>query len=206
MIRKMAVATLALVACNAANADLIVNGGFESPSVIGGNQQFNAGSNAIPGWAITGGSVDLVESGSVLGNAHSGLQLIDINGASAGTIQQTFATKPGNTYSVELYYSNNPNPAEARPSYSASVTAIGSGQLFQQTLVHAGATETEMNWLLFTRTFVANSATTTLRLQSSQSGFNGIYFDSVSVVPEPSAFAIAATSLFALSLNRRRRP
>jgi choice-of-anchor C domain-containing protein len=203
----VAIVILTTHCTKAAGANLLTNGGFELPTVIGGNQMFSAPSTAITGWTVTGGSIDLVENGSVLGNSHTGTQMIDINGLGPGTIQQSFPTIPGASYLLELYYSNNPNPAGAQPSFSASVAAIGNGTLFLQTLVHSGATEANMNWLPYTRAFVANSATTTLRLQSSQGGTNGIYFDTVSVIPEPSTITLMALLLgagcFVVRKNRR---
>ncbi len=205
MNRTLVIAICAIVVANSANANLIVNGGFEAPLVIGGNQGFTAPSSAITGWSVTSGSVELTMSGSILGNAHTGLQLLEVNGSNAGTIQQTFATTPGKSYLLELYYSNNPNPSFALPSYSASVTVSGSNTLFQQTLVHSGATESDMNWLLFSRAFVANSAATTLKFQSLQSGFNGVYFDSVVITPEPSSVILSVTAISGLLWPCRKK-
>jgi hypothetical protein len=190
-------------------ANLIANGGFEVPTVIGGDQEFGAPSAAIAGWQVSAGSIDLVTSGTILGSAHSGLQMIDINGSSAGSIEQSFATVPGNQYRIELFYSNNPNPAFALPSYSASISLLGTAQLLGSQVIHAGATEQDMNWLRFAHSFTADSTTTRLVLSSGQGGFNGIYFDTVSVIPEPSCLAIIAPmgmGIIVWSSRRRRRP
>lgn len=128
--------------------------------------------------------------------------MLDINGSSAGAIEQSFATVSGKSYRVELFYSNNPNPASAEPSYSASVSMLGGSQLFLALLTHAGATETEMNWQRFARAFIADSSTTVLRLQSSQAGFNGIYFDSVSVIPEPNSLFLIGVALCCFPIRR----
>jgi hypothetical protein len=190
-------------------ATLIANGSFELPTVIGSDQEFGAPSTAITGWQISAGSVDVVGSGTILGSAHSGLQMIDINGSSAGAIEQSFATVPGNRYRLELFYSNNPNPASALPSYSASVSLVGTTQLLNALVTHAGATEFDMNWLPFARSFTADSTMTRLVLSSGQGGYNGIYFDAVSVIPEPSHVAMLASigmaSTFWFS-RRLRRP
>ena len=61
-----------------------------------------------------------------------------------------------------------------------------------QILTHAGTTTANMNYLPFSTTFEADSTTTTLILASRQSGFNGVYFDTVSVVPEPSTSLMLA--------------
>ncbi|WP_428308464.1 DUF642 domain-containing protein [Lacipirellula sp.] len=187
--------------------NLIENGSFEVPVVVGGNQEFGTPSTAITGWHVSAGSIDLITSGSILGSAHSGLQMIDINGSSSGRVEQSFATVPGNTYRLALFYSNNPNPAFALPIYSASVSVVGTTQLLNALVAHAGATELQMNWMRFANSFTADSTTTKLVLSSAHGGFNGIYFDSVSVIPEPAVGIIIAPAAFAaLSHSRRLRP
>jgi hypothetical protein len=209
MTRILLVAIVALMTCGiveaAAPPNLLVNGDFEAPIASDGVQTFTAPSSAITGWSVADGNVDLVQSSSLFGNANTGLQLLDINGLSAGTIEQTFATTSGASYLLELYYSNNPNPSSGQPSYSASVSVIGSGTIFSQTLVHGGATVENMNWLRFARGFEANSATTTVRLQSSSSGFNGIFFDTVSVVPEPSAMSLLVVVIGLIAVTTSRK-
>ena len=203
MIRTATAIVVLCAAGAAARADLLINGGFEAPVLPGLNQTINAPSTAITGWTLTSGSVDLVATGSdVLGTSQSGLQMLDINGSSAGTISQSFPTVVGRTYVVQLFYSNNPNPSFASPSYSASVSVTGNGVLFSNTLVHAGATADNMNWQFFEQPFVANSTTSTLQLQSLQSGFNGVYFDSVTVVPEPATALVCLPGALALLLSR----
>ncbi len=194
------------------DGNLITNGGFEVPTVTGSDQEFSAPSTAIEGWTVTAGSIDLVTSGSILGTAHSGLQMIDINGSQAGALEQSFSTVPGRHYRLDVYYSNNPNSASAEPSYSARVAVIGVNQLVRATVTHAEATEFRMNWLLFTREFMADSTSTKLVLSSVQGGYNGVYFDSVSVVPtsipEPASVALIATAATcaAFASRRLRRP
>ena len=95
--------------------NLLANGDFEVPKVVGpnGDNEFAAGSTAITGWVVTGGTIDIVAGGpTVLGDANTGSQMMEVNGSSAGTIQQTFPTLVGHSYTLALFYSNNPNPAE----------------------------------------------------------------------------------------------
>ena len=195
-----------------AEPNLIVNGGFETPVVSGLDDAFGAGSLDITGWLVAAGGVDVCSSGSsVLGDAHSGLQMLDINGFVAGTVEQTFATSPGVEYELSLFYSNNPNPSFSLPSYSGVVIVQGVAELVNAPVTHSGATQADMNWLPLTTTFVADSAVTTLRLQSQNGGLNGIYFDTVSVtgptvVPEPSSIALAGfAGLAGLAFWWRRR-
>lgn len=216
MIRAFALSMFVLLAVSPAlgsafgglGKNLLINGGFETP-VVGSDQEISAPSNAIAGWQVSGGSIDLVTSGTILGTAHSGLQMIDMNGSRAGAIEQSFSTIPGNRYRLEAFYSNNPNPASAEPNYTATVKLVGTAQLLNALVQHSGATELEMNWLRFTHAFVADSTTTKLILSSAQGGYNGVYFDSVSVVPEPAlaAMLVPVSGFLSLLYSRRlRRP
>jgi len=63
-----------------------------------------------------------------------------------------------------------------------------------------------MNYIRYSADFVANSALTALVLASNQNGTNGLYFDSISVVPEPSTLILASVgSLGLIGLSRARR-
>ena len=200
-----------------ARGESLINGGFEDPIVVELDDNYGTGSTGITGWKVTSGNVDVCSTGSsVLGDSHSGLQMLDINGSpGAGTIEQSFTTIVGQAYFLSLFYSNNPNPSFSVPSYNAAISILGASTLFSENVVHSGATQANMNWLPFERSFVADATTTTLRLQSLQGNFNGVYFDSVSItessvaaIPEPSTFGLAAVGLLSAGLTmwwRRKR-
>jgi hypothetical protein len=180
--------------------ELIANGSFELPVIPPIDRVFTAPSTAISGWVVTDQSVDINRTSDIFGIAHSGDQMVDINGSGPGTLTQTFPTSSGRTYLLTLLYSNNPNPSQASPEYYADVTLTGAGPLYAEFLTHAGATPSDMKWTPLAQTFVANSPSTTLRLRSRIQGYNGVVFDTVSVVTiaEPSTFATAAIGAAAI--------
>jgi len=94
----------------AAPASLIVNGSFETPTT-GGYALYSSGSSAIPGWTVGGSDgVTLVKNTQFSGApASDGVQWLSLEtyGSLAspnnwGTISQTFATRPGQTYVVQF--------------------------------------------------------------------------------------------------------
>lgn len=186
--------------------ELLTNGSFESPAISGNDQQFSAPSIAISGWVLTERTVDINRTSSIFGTAHSGNQMVDINGQNNGTLEQAFLTSPGQPYRLRLYYANNPNASMASSVYNADVTLSGIGELYTEFLAHSGSTSADMDWTYLTHMFVANSSITTLQLRSRMLGFNGVVFDSVSVqsVPEPST-CLGLMSLGLVLVWRGRR-
>jgi len=66
---------------------------------------FTTGQSIGP-WTVTAGSVDLIGPG--FWAAADGDQSLDLDGTSAGTVSQTFATTPGTTYTVSYALAGNP--------------------------------------------------------------------------------------------------
>ena len=138
-----------------------------------------AGDGDLAPWRITAGSVDV----QTYWPAEEGGQTIDLNGVSPGTIEQSFATIPGQVYQLLFYYANNPDLCAG--TATATVTVTGPGTLLSQVLAHAGSTLKDMAFTPFLATFVANSATTTLHFASTTPGAYGVVLDAVSVTAVP---------------------
>jgi len=87
--------------------NIIQNGGFELPKVdsTGGNtvSSYLSSSQAITGWTTS--NVDIVTHG--LWSPAEGTQSLDLNGSSAGWIQQVVATQPNQFYLLAFAYSAN---------------------------------------------------------------------------------------------------
>jgi len=208
-------------------ANLVVDGGFEVP-VAGpggfnsGYLNFNSGQTIASAWTVIGSGADV----SVFPNTEStaggtftvqeGLQALDLtgdfdNGAAMG-VQQTLATTPGAQYTLSFYVGHFDGAARGGPS--ATVLVMLNGALYQ-TAVNSGNTAGADNWLLFTDTFVATSATTTLAFingTASTSNGGGIFagLDNVqflspaAAVPEPAPCFLLAIALLPLIAIRRR--
>jgi hypothetical protein len=110
----------------------------------------------IPGWAVIAGDVD-VNSANVFGRPFAGAQWLDLNGQSPDTIEQAFATRPGDTYVLSFAYANN---TASGFDTTAHVSVLGSGPdpLLAADVSHRGSTMADMNYQLFVGTFVADWA------------------------------------------------
>ena len=98
----------------AAQANLIVNGSFESP-ISGGSTTIVPGSEPSGfAWLVTTGNVEVQNNAffGFPGAAYAGIQLLDLVGdgsVTTGAIAQTFLTTAGMSYSLKFAYANNPN-------------------------------------------------------------------------------------------------
>src|SRR5262245_20944929 len=92
-------------------ANLLVNGSFEEgPDDIGNFKSLDKGSEEIKAWKVTRGQIDIV--GTFWVAAH-GSRSVDLHGSPGyGGIEQTFKTKKGNKYKVELQLASTPTAGE----------------------------------------------------------------------------------------------
>ena len=160
---------------------LLLDGGFETPRINRRKKArtFFVDNQGLASWLITAGSVDV----QTYWPAAEGTRTLDLDGVSAGTIEQSFATVPGQVYWLQFDYGNNPD-GPARTA-SATVTVSGIGTRLAQEIAHAGSTPRSMNDTHFSETFFANAAMTTLEFASTTAGAYGIVLDAVSVTAVP---------------------
>ena len=141
-----------------------------TPSNLLQNPSFEAGSvglglTSIPNWTIIRGNVDVIPNASSAQfpdwhQAADGTRSLELIGTpGAATIQQSFATQPGQRYSFSGWVSHHFGIDRAAVNVSVNSVALtplsASGQNSQ----------VNMRWERFSREFVANAATTTLRLE-----------------------------------------
>jgi choice-of-anchor C domain-containing protein len=178
----LGIATGGLAAIVFAGATLgfsgLSNGGFESGTYIdngSGFEQLNAGDTSLTDWTVDAGSVDWI---STYWSAPEGAMSIDMSGAEAGTISQTFATTIGNSYSVSFSLSGNPaGPPNVK---TLDVTATG-GTAGSYTFDATGSTLATMTWTEEVYTFVATSTSSTLTFTSTTASAFGPALDNVVV-------------------------
>lgn len=169
---------LSLLAAMPARAELIVNGGFESPSL--GPAPFATYPPGAPtGWTVVSGSVDVLAPG-FWGTPFEASQMLDLDGSTPGVIEQSFATVPGTRYRLSFAYPNTPfgtTPAQAE------VRVASGGVVLAHTVTHSTSTAANLGWASFSGTFVASGSTSTLRFTSLSPGTSngGITPDAVSV-------------------------
>ncbi|MFO1078045.1 MAG: DUF642 domain-containing protein [Planctomycetota bacterium] len=175
--------TAVLLAAGAsAQQNLIVNGGFEFGPGTTSNTTVFSPSTAFQGWLVSAGSVDQVFEWTTA----EGVYCIDLDGLSAGTIQQTVATTSGGSYDLSFLLAANPN---AGGVVTVRATAGSSSQSF--TFDPTGHSSSSMGWTRVHLTFVAQSTTTTIELRSldNPSSSNGPAIDDVILIDRTSGYA-----------------
>ena len=179
------VASIALAAPTSAAFTGLANGSFETGAYVdngSGFQQLDAPNASIDGWTVDAGSVDWVGTYWL---APEGAMSIDMSGADAGTLSQTFDTTIGNTYDVAFLLSGNPAGPPSEKTLEVSATGGTVGLYSHDT---TGTDLTSMVWAPQVYSFLATSATTTLTFVSTTLGAFGPAIDNVvvtEVVPEP---------------------
>ncbi len=176
-----------------ANANLLVNGSFESNIVSAGGWTYLPASS-VAGW--DGSNIELWNAyGGVV--AADGVNFAELNAhpaAASFSIYQQFATVAGQSYDVSFFYRARASSAEA---FSISV-----GDLAASLTDHTTA-----SWSFFSGSFKATSALSTITFTSLTAGTVGNFLDGVSVtasdVPVPMTLGLMGLALAALRLRRR---
>jgi choice-of-anchor C domain-containing protein len=154
------------------------NGSFETGAYAdggGGFQQLDAPNASIDGWSVDSGSVDWV---GTYWTAPDGAMSLDLSGADAGSISQTFDTTIGNTYTVAFLLSGNPAGPPSLKTVELTATGGTTGLYSHDT---TGSDLTTMVWTPETYEFLATSASTTITFQSTTAGPFGPALDNVVV-------------------------
>jgi len=182
--------------CVGANANLIVNGGFEDNTVAVGNWAY------FPSASVNGWEGDNIEIWNQMGGvvAPEGTQHAELNAhpfdGSVFTIFQNFATVVGQTYDVSFFYSARVDSNE-QFSFSAGTLAA----LLNDHVVGS--------WTQYSGSFVASSALSTITFTSFNAGTYGNFLDDVVVtaqanVVESSPLVMLLIGLAGLVLIRRK--
>lgn len=218
MIRKgiVGVSLLAGLLAGQARANLVVNGGFETPVVTAFYFNVYTAGQSFTGWTVGQGSVALYTDqynpslSDVPYEGNQALQLSSTQGGN-GSIYQDLATTAGTTYELTFAFASNPFASEdvtMDVSWGggtvASLTATPSHDLANS------------GWVLESFTVTATGATTRLEFLNTTpvADIAGPQIDAVSVqalsAPEPSTLTLAGLGAAATAggtfQRRRARP
>jgi len=199
-----------------ANANLIVNGSFETgpdPEPTG-VLELPSGSTLVDGWEVSPDAVDYIGTCWLASDGERSLDLDNSDGF--GGIEQTFETNVDEVYLVTFDMAGNPYRGLEDPFIKyMRVSAAGDSADFSFDTEGKGY-PANMGWVTHDWQFTAISDSTTLEFYSlhtfdeGYSGACGPALDNVSVSvvhaphsPEPAT--VALLGLGALSLLRRKR-
>jgi len=198
-----------MLAASGADLATILNGSFEDPTALGGEQEFESGDN-LGGWDVTLGSATLLDSSEV--PADDGEQSVTL----IGVIQQEITDMiVGETYKLSFSIGINPIVGLASANLQLDFGNAASGQFFQ---VLQKPLREDPNWRTEEVEFIADTTSETLsffgRTATSQSGIMlddvqltrmGAPMDGdVGVVPLPAAGWLMIGALGGLAAMRRR--
>ena len=130
-------------ATHSANAELIINGSFETPDTPTYTYIY-AGNNTLTPWVVGSPYVevgDAVGNGFITGPAFDGAQMLDLH----GRLTQAFATTPGSLYTVTFAYANSYYNSSTPASATVRVFD-GLGDRLNQTITHIGAVAGDLKW------------------------------------------------------------
>ena len=158
-------------------AQIISNGSFEDASVDPGGifiVLFN-GNTQIDDWIVGGNTIDYV---GTFWEASDMDRSIDLCGAAAGSIAQTFTTVNGETYNVQFDIAGNGNCGPALKTVVVSVAA--EVQLFN--FLTSGYDPANMGWVTESFDFIATGTSSTITFESLTTGACGPTLDNVIVL------------------------
>ncbi|WP_049630434.1 hypothetical protein [Cellvibrio sp. pealriver] len=193
---RCAGAMAGLLLAASANANLIVNGGFEDNNVATGNWAYFS-SASVNGWE--GDNIEIWDHyGGVVapeGNQHAELNAHPFDG-SVFSIYQNFATVIGQTYDVSFFYSARVNSNEQFHFSAGTLAALINDHVVG-------------SWKQYTGSFVANSTLSTITFTTYDAGTLGNFLDGVVVtakanVIESSPLVMLMIGLVGLVLARRK--
>jgi choice-of-anchor C domain-containing protein len=178
----------------------------------GGFQFYYAGDNSIPGWTITGGSVDVLRAPRW--QPHEGQQSVDLSGVTTGGIYQDVPTTPGQAYRLSFWLAGNPEFTNAGggPAVKTMRLTWDGAPVANLSFDTTGRTTTDLGWTQYTFDIVATDATSRLWFESTTSGFAGPLIDDLNLVevvppavPFPAAVFLGLGGAACVGVSRRGR-
>src|SRR5258708_33636369 len=178
------------------SANLLVNGGFETPQIgfgVSGQDctDDSAGQIAGAGWHVTSNSVDIVSNkvgGTYASTPAVGTQYLDLDGYAPGTISQTVATVPSRRYTLRFAFAATPFVGNGADPRTANVLFAGKA-LTSLSKSTTGETPTKPGWAYKQFIVTAASTSSTVTFVGTSGGSLGIALDDISLTSMPAATA-----------------
>jgi hypothetical protein len=181
--------------CNGGNANLLVDGSFESGPR--GSTKLSYGSTNLPGWSI--GYSPIISSPIVSISsfqAEDGSKCVDLQGGGSRLFSQPFNVVPGRSYSVCFWMAGNPDggPTNKFMHFNYFLPQDGLEYLYGGfSFDTTGRSESNMGWTQHTTiTLPVPKPSTQMQVEFEAQGFSqyGACIDNVSVTLVPMTFYV----------------
>lgn len=172
--------------CTETGANLIVNGGFETPVVTdnGGQWQIYPNDGDVLGWDVDSGPGIELQRNSVAGAPHGPVQLVELDSTGSSAMSQTLVTVPGGKYRLHFFHSPRPGVPAGDNTIGFNVKVVSNNSvILTDTVGAASAGGGNTVWTQYTYDFIAIDASTKViftDLGLSSNSLGG-YIDDVSM-------------------------
>ena len=211
--RKLLLAMAIAATTTPAQANLVLNGGFETNTSSGcdfnkSNAGFTAAMANASGFG-SGNEIDIMEGaclnapGAQSGTTYVGIHTFDSGHVDAFSLALSAPLAIGATYRLELYARGLNSVDDLEIGLSTSATDFGS--LIYSTTANFGS------WQLKATDFLAAGGEAFLTFRAGTAGNDYVYLDTISLVqtatgvPEPAALGLLGLGAVGLGLSRRRK-